>query len=92
MTPSSQSSSVSGVTFHSGRELTSEDVKWNVLRVRDPTKRKQLYSQLNDIVLDESFSITLTSSPPRLMMRSNVRDVGYSLHEAFSHTNAWLDS
>jgi peptide/nickel transport system substrate-binding protein len=25
-----------GVQFHTGRELTSEDVKWNVLRVRDP--------------------------------------------------------
>jgi len=25
-----------GVTWHSGRELTSEDVKWNFLRVRDP--------------------------------------------------------
>jgi peptide/nickel transport system substrate-binding protein len=25
-----------GVQFHTGRELTSDDVKWNVLRVRDP--------------------------------------------------------
>src|SRR5687768_4343262 len=25
-----------GVIWHSGRELTSEDVKWNFLRVRDP--------------------------------------------------------
>src|SRR5689334_3522466 len=25
-----------GVTFHSGREFTSDDVKWNFLRVRDP--------------------------------------------------------
>ncbi|MBV9329492.1 MAG: ABC transporter substrate-binding protein [Chloroflexi bacterium] len=26
----------SGVQFHTGRELTSDDVKWNVLRARDP--------------------------------------------------------
>lgn len=26
-----------GVTFHNGREFTSEDVKWNLLRVRDPS-------------------------------------------------------
>jgi peptide/nickel transport system substrate-binding protein len=26
----------SGVQFHTGRELTSDDVKWNILRVRDP--------------------------------------------------------
>src|SRR5580765_7728598 len=25
-----------GVQFHSGRELTSDDIKWNFLRVRDP--------------------------------------------------------
>ena len=25
-----------GVTFHSGREFTSDDVKWNFMRVRDP--------------------------------------------------------
>ena len=25
-----------GVQFHNGRELTSDDVKWNMLRVRDP--------------------------------------------------------
>ena len=25
-----------GVTFHDGREFTSDDVKWNFLRVRDP--------------------------------------------------------
>jgi peptide/nickel transport system substrate-binding protein len=27
-----------GVTFHSGREFTSDDVKYNLLRVRDPKK------------------------------------------------------
>ena len=26
----------SGVQYHTGRELTSDDVKWNILRVRDP--------------------------------------------------------
>jgi peptide/nickel transport system substrate-binding protein len=25
-----------GVTWHTGREFTSDDVKWNILRVRDP--------------------------------------------------------
>ena len=30
-----------GVQFHTGRELTSDDVKWNLLRVRDPSARAQ---------------------------------------------------
>jgi peptide/nickel transport system substrate-binding protein len=27
----------SGVQFHSGRALTSDDIKWNIMRVRDPS-------------------------------------------------------
>jgi peptide/nickel transport system substrate-binding protein len=58
----------------------------------DPQKRKQLYAQLNDIILDEAFSMTLVSSPPRIAYRAALHDVGYTLHEAFSYTNAWLSA
>jgi peptide/nickel transport system substrate-binding protein len=56
----------------------------------DLQKRKQVYSQLNDLILDESFSMTLASSPPRLAVRSALMGLGYTLHEAFSYTDAWL--
>ena len=56
----------------------------------DAAKRRQLYMSLNDLLLDESFSMILTEFRPRLLTRSTVNDVGYTLHEAFSYTNTWL--
>jgi len=56
----------------------------------DAAKRRQLYTSLNDLLLDESFSMILTEFRPRLLTRSTVNDVGYTLHEAFSYTNTWL--
>ncbi|HEX8969898.1 MAG TPA: ABC transporter substrate-binding protein, partial [Chloroflexota bacterium] len=58
----------------------------------DVQKRKQLYAQLNDIILDESFSMTLVSSPPRIAYRTSLQGIGYTLHEAFSYTDAWLSA
>jgi peptide/nickel transport system substrate-binding protein len=56
----------------------------------DAAKRKQLYVALNDVLLDESFSMILVEFRPQLLTRSTVNDVGYTLHEAFSYTNTWL--
>ena len=58
----------------------------------DAAKRRQLYAALNDLLLDESFSMILTEFRPRLLTRSSVNDVGYTLHEAFSYTNTWLSA
>ena len=56
----------------------------------DAAKRRQLYVALNDLFLDESFSMILVEFRPQLLTRSNVNDVGHTLHEAFSYTNTWL--
>jgi peptide/nickel transport system substrate-binding protein len=56
----------------------------------DAAKRKALYSQLNDIILDESWATPIASGAPRYVARSSIHDVGYTLHEAFSYTDAWL--
>jgi peptide/nickel transport system substrate-binding protein len=57
----------------------------------DLAKRKQIYSRLNDLLLDESFSMIMVEFRPQLLTRSTVHDVGYTLHEAFSYTNTWMD-
>ena len=41
----------------------------------DASKRKAIYSQLNDILLDESFIMVLAGSPPTLALRPNVHGV-----------------
>ena len=49
----------------------------------DAAKRKLLYSQLNDILLDESFIMVLAGAPPTLVAHSNVTGIAPSAHDGF---------
>jgi peptide/nickel transport system substrate-binding protein len=58
-----------GVTFHDGRDFTSDDVKWNFLRVRDPAvgagafvNQSQWYSSFDT---PDKSTIILNSEEPR---------------------------
>jgi peptide/nickel transport system substrate-binding protein len=55
-----------GVTFHSGREFTSDDVKYNMLRVREPA-HMQLggMSSWYTVETPDKSTIILTSDQPR---------------------------
>jgi peptide/nickel transport system substrate-binding protein len=57
------------VQFHTGRELTSDDIKWNMLRVRDPkTGVTQLAAQSSwwaTIDTPDKYTVVLTSDKPR---------------------------
>jgi peptide/nickel transport system substrate-binding protein len=57
----------------------------------DASKRKAVYSQLNDILLDESFIMVLAGSPPTLAARLNVHGIESSAHDGFNYHNVWLD-
>ena len=58
-----------GVQFHTGRELTSDDVKYNILRVRDPkVGAGQFALQSNwftEIDTPDKYSVVLKSESPR---------------------------
>ena len=58
-----------GVQFHSGRELTSDDVKWNLLRVRDPKLGvAQLATQsawFTSIETPDKYTVVLKTEQPR---------------------------
>ncbi len=56
----------------------------------DPAKLKQVYSQLNDLVLDESFVYLITISPPTYLARTNVQGVHWTAHESLWYADAWL--
>ncbi len=58
----------------------------------DLLKQKQLWAQVNDMFLDESFSMILSPQPPILLTRAAVQNIGYTLHSAFSFTEAWLNT
>jgi len=56
----------------------------------DPAKLKQIYSRVNDLMLDESFSIPLCSRPPTNMTRTSV----HATNQQFGgwwYRDAWLD-
>ena len=57
----------------------------------DLQKRQQLYALINDLLLDEAFSLALSSAQPRMLARAGVHGVGYTLHEGFDWTNVWID-
>jgi peptide/nickel transport system substrate-binding protein len=60
------------VQFHSGREMTSADVKWNILRVRDPKVAASTLGSYSawftGIETPDKNTIVLTSDQPRTTM------------------------
>jgi peptide/nickel transport system substrate-binding protein len=57
----------------------------------DPAKQKQIYAQINDLVLDESFVAIVSSSPQIMMTTARVHGLSTTYHASFSFTSAWLD-
>jgi peptide/nickel transport system substrate-binding protein len=56
----------------------------------DATKRKQLYSQLNDFLIDAAFVYPLASRQTRSLARANVQGVGHRRNEMYTFNSAWL--
>jgi peptide/nickel transport system substrate-binding protein len=56
----------------------------------DAQKQKQLYSQLNDLLVDEAFAVAIAAASPRMLLKSAVQGVGYTMHEGFVWTNVWM--
>ena len=56
----------------------------------DPAKLKDAYSQLNDLVLDESFVFLVTISPPTLLAKNTVQGIEWTAHESPWYVNTWL--
>ncbi len=58
----------------------------------DLARAKPLYSMLNDLFLDEAFTMVLSPTLPTLASRKAVQGVAYTHHEMVTYTDAWLDS
>ena len=53
-----------GVPFHNGEEMTSEDVKYSLDRVRNDGPRSSEFSQVSDIVIVDDYTVDLVLSEP----------------------------
>jgi ABC-type transport system substrate-binding protein len=58
----------------------------------DPVKAKQIYSQINDVLLDQSFAVFLTPAPPTMIVTSAVHGVSTESFGGFGYTDAWIGS
>ncbi len=56
----------------------------------DPAKQKQVYSTLNDYLLDQAFVWPIGTAPFRIAARSNVQNIGFLLHDAVDVRSIWL--
>jgi len=71
------------------------DDKWTQLATGvatepDPAKRKAMYGQINDYLLDASYAMVITAYPDIDIMRPNVMDMKYFLSTATNDRNIWL--
>jgi len=58
----------------------------------DPAKQKQISSQLNDLVLDESFVAIASTTPQIMMTTAKVHGLAPTYHASFSFAGAWLEA
>jgi peptide/nickel transport system substrate-binding protein len=56
----------------------------------DAAKRKQIYSQINDVLLDQSFDIIMASNIIRATTTTNVEGIGHRRNDFFTFTDAWF--
>jgi hypothetical protein len=56
----------------------------------DAAKRKPLYEQLNDFLLDQQFVTVIASSPAMVVSRSNVHNMQWDMHGARKYAEVWL--
>ena len=56
----------------------------------DPAKQKQIYQQLNQLIIDESFFMIASSDPPTMLVRANVHNIVPQSLGGFGYTDAWI--
>ena len=56
----------------------------------DTTKRKDLYTQIQDIILDESAAMTVSLYPQTGLATASVHGLNYDSRPALNYATAWL--
>ncbi len=57
----------------------------------DPAKQKLVYQQMNQLLLDQSFFMTVATDPPTMLARSNLHNIQPLSFGGFGYTDAWID-
>ncbi|MBV9578052.1 MAG: ABC transporter substrate-binding protein [Chloroflexi bacterium] len=78
-------SNASGFYDDTWKQLTTQ-----VQTEPDPAKRKALYGQINDFILDAAFDLPTTRYPDIVVMKSNVNGLFYETQTDWTIRNTWL--
>ena len=78
-------SNASGFYDDNWKQLTTQ-----VQTEPDPAKRKALYPQMNDFILDAAFDLPTTRYPDIVVMKSNVNGLYYETQTDWTIRNTWL--
>lgn len=62
----------------------------DLTRETDPARLSQIYAQINDILLDQSFFMFIAPNAVLMLAGANVRDVNANAHGGWSLSDAWL--
>ena len=62
----------------------------NVSTEPDPAKRKQMYAELNDFLLDQAFHMPVTQSPGRILTSARVQGIEHRQMDRFMLGNTWI--
>ncbi len=57
----------------------------------DPDKRKRAYSDINDLILDQSFALTVSSFLQTSVWRANVHGIANTINGFSTLTDAWME-
>jgi peptide/nickel transport system substrate-binding protein len=71
------------------------DDKWTQLASTvatepDPAKRKQMYGEINDYIIDQAWAMAITPYPDIVALRPNVMNMKYFLSTATNDRDIWL--
>ncbi len=56
----------------------------------DASKRRDLYQQINDVILDESASMAISLYPSTSLITANVQGLDYDSRPSLTYATAWL--
>jgi ABC-type transport system substrate-binding protein len=58
----------------------------------DDATRKERYSRLNDLIVDDAWTWSIATIPIRIAATAKLRDIGIQAHDSFQYWDAWLES
>jgi peptide/nickel transport system substrate-binding protein len=79
------------INFSAFKNETYAGLVGDAISEPDAVKQKQIYARLNDFILDESFTIPLSSFPLILLTTTKVHGITPHMHQGFSLTEAWVE-